>query len=47
MTFGGLKGKILLSNINYQTQELLIAGELLNIGKNTAFGLGKYKIIWN
>lgn len=47
------KGKLLLKGIEGQMQvtemereilELLLAGELLHIGKNTSFGFGRYRI---
>lgn len=45
MTFGGLKGEIRFLNTNNLMNELLIAGELIALGKNTAFGLGKYRVV--
>ncbi|MCI7443813.1 MAG: CRISPR system precrRNA processing endoribonuclease RAMP protein Cas6 [Clostridium sp.] len=44
MKLGGVEGTI---NLNVEDEEfinLLLAGELLHIGKNTSFGLGKYLI---
>lgn len=42
MKLGGLTGYIYVDVSDIKTKELLIAGELLHIGKNTMFGLGDY-----
>lgn len=42
MKLGGLIGYIYLETTDLETKKLLIAGELLHIGKNTSFGLGDY-----
>lgn len=42
MTLRGIKGSCILENVNEEILELLIAGELIHIGKNTSFGFGKY-----
>ena len=42
MKLGGVEGSISLNINNEDFLELLIAGELVHIGKNSSFGLGKY-----
>ena len=42
MKLGGLIGYIYLETDDLETKKLLIAGELLHLGKNTSFGLGDY-----
>lgn len=42
MTLGGVSGYIKIDNIEEDTKKLLIAGELVHIGKSTSFGLGDY-----
>ena len=44
MVLWGLEGEVILTGIDQELLELLIAGELVHIGKNTSFGFGKYKI---
>ena len=44
MNLGGLMGEIVLSNVDKQTYNLLKLGEIISIGKQTVFGLGKIKI---
>ena len=44
MDFGGLVGDMIVSNIDKKTYELLKLGELIGIGKNRVFGLGKIKV---
>jgi len=44
MVLWGLEGEAGLEGVNKDLLELLIAGELLHIGKNTSFGFGKYKL---
>ncbi|CCJ34757.1 CRISPR system precrRNA processing endoribonuclease RAMP protein Cas6 [Caloramator australicus] len=44
MKLGGIKGRISFSSDINNFKELVIAGELTHIGKNTSFGLGKYVI---
>lgn len=41
----GIKGEIDLTNVDQQTLSLLLAGEILHIGKNTSFGFGQYRLI--
>lgn len=40
----GIEGTLVFSNVEVETLELLLAGELIHIGKNTSFGFGKYKL---
>ena len=40
----GISGKVVLSEMSEECLDYLLAGELLNIGKNTSFGFGKYRI---
>ena len=42
MKLGGLVGTILIDANDINTKKLLIAGELVHIGKSTSFGLGDY-----
>lgn len=42
---GGIIGRIKYSGNIAPFKNLLIAGEIFHLGKNTSFGLGKYKII--
>lgn len=42
MKLGGIVGNILIETEEIETKKLLIAGELVHIGKSTAFGLGDY-----
>ncbi len=44
MILRGIKGYILLSEIPPDLMELLLAGELVHIGKNTSFGFGRYRL---
>ncbi|HEX38006.1 MAG TPA: CRISPR system precrRNA processing endoribonuclease RAMP protein Cas6 [Candidatus Cloacimonetes bacterium] len=44
MSFGGLVGEVILENINKDTFALIKLGEIFHVGKQTTFGLGKYKI---
>lgn len=44
MKLGGIKGRIIFSDEINNYKDLVIAGELTHIGKNTSFGLGKYVI---
>lgn len=42
MQFHGIKGEVNLISIEKNVLEILLAGELIHIGKNTSFGFGKY-----
>ena len=42
MSFGGFKGKIIITGASQELKELILQAEPLHIGKNTVFGLGKY-----
>lgn len=44
MYLNGIQGKIELEQVEPDTLGLLLAGELIHIGKNTSFGFGKYRI---
>jgi len=44
MNFGGIVGSITIKNLNQKSYELLKLGELIGVGKQTVFGLGKIKI---
>ena len=44
MDFGGLMGDMVISNIDKKSYELLKIGELIGVGKNRVFGLGKIKV---
>ena len=45
MKLGGVEGNVFLNIENEEFLDLLIAGELVHIGKNTSFGLGKYILV--
>lgn len=45
VTFGGIRGWCDLRKLDESMLQLLLAGELLHIGKNTSFGFGKYTLI--
>lgn len=42
MSLGGIVGYLELEEVNEEAKKLLIAGELIHIGKSTSFGLGDY-----
>lgn len=42
MSLKGIKGEIKLDDIGEEALAVLLAGELIHIGKNTSFGFGKY-----
>lgn len=42
MLLHGIKGEAILSSVEEDVLEILLAGELIHIGKNTSFGFGKY-----
>lgn len=42
MKLRGIKGELLLDDMSEEYLDLLLAGELTHIGKNTSFGFGKY-----
>ncbi|MDE7432718.1 MAG: CRISPR system precrRNA processing endoribonuclease RAMP protein Cas6 [Lachnospiraceae bacterium] len=45
MVLSGIKGYVLLDMIPEQMLPLLLAGELIHIGKNTSFGFGRYSVV--
>ena len=45
VTFSGIRGWCDLKNIDETALALLLAGELLHVGKNTSFGFGKYTLV--
>lgn len=44
MYLNGIRGELEIGQLEHDTLELLLAGELVHIGKNTSFGFGKYRI---
>lgn len=44
MNLGGLLGEICIDDLDKDSYELLKIGELIGIGKQCAFGLGRYKV---
>lgn len=44
MFLKGIEGRIFVDRISEEQLELLLAGELIHIGKNTSFGFGRYHI---
>jgi len=45
MNMGGLMGEIVIQGLNKECYEVLKVGELIGVGKQTVFGLGKIKIL--
>jgi len=45
MILSGIKGIVQLDLIPDHIMPLLIAGELIHIGKNTSFGFGRYRVM--
>ncbi len=45
VTFSGIRGWCDLEDLDETALALLLAGELLHIGKNTSFGFGKYTVL--
>ena len=44
MNIGGIVGKMKITNLNKECYEVLKVGELIALGKQTVFGLGKISI---
>ena len=44
MMLHGIQGSMTLENIPDEMLDVLLAGELMHIGKNTSFGFGRYRI---
>lgn len=44
ITLKGLRGTAVISKVSDELLILLLAGELVHVGKNTSFGFGKYKL---
>ena len=44
MALRGVKGDMLLSEIPQELLPILLAGEIMHIGKNTSFGFGRYHV---
>lgn len=44
MPLNGIKGRLVIRDVSEEVLTLLLAGELLHIGKNTSFGYGGYRI---
>lgn len=44
MSLKGIKGEMRLSTIPERLLPILLAGEILHIGKNTSFGFGRYRV---
>lgn len=42
MTLRGIVGEIQMEGLTLEQQKMLLAGEVLHVGKNTKFGFGKY-----
>ena len=42
MYLSGMRGKAVLTNVSEEWLTILLAGELLHVGKNTSFGFGRY-----
>lgn len=44
MYLRGFEGTVLLEGVSEDLMDILLAGELLHIGKNTSFGFGRYRV---
>lgn len=44
MVLKGIEGEIHLTEMEDEILMLLLAGELIHIGKNTSFGFGRYRV---
>jgi len=44
MNMGGLMGELIVENISKESYRLLKIGEIIGVGKNCVFGLGKIKV---
>ena len=44
MNLKGIEGRLVLENIPEEMRDILYAGELVHIGKNTSFGFGRYRL---
>lgn len=44
MYLNGIKGQMTVKNVSNDWLRLLLAGEILHVGKNTSFGFGKYLV---
>jgi CRISPR/Cas system endoribonuclease Cas6 (RAMP superfamily) len=44
MNLGGLIGEIQIKGLNKESFEVLKVGELIGVGKQTVFGLGKIEV---
>ena len=44
MRLEGIEGELVLEGVSKELLEMLIAGELIHLGKNTSFGFGRYRI---
>lgn len=42
ITLRGILGELYMEDLTVEQQKMLIAGEILHVGKNTKFGFGKY-----
>lgn len=45
MTLHGIQGSMTLKEIPDEILDILLAGELMHIGKNTSFGFGRYRVV--
>ena len=45
MTLRGILGEIYMEGLTLEQQKMLLAGEILHVGKNTKFGFGKYILL--
>jgi len=44
MNIGGMAGEIELKGLNKECYDVLKVGELIGVGKQTVFGLGKIEV---
>lgn len=45
MTLRGITGTIELEEVPEEAKSLLLAGELIHVGKNTSLGFGRYRVV--
>ena len=45
MVLRGIEGELTIGGTSEEVLEILLAGELVHIGKNTSFGFGRYRMM--
>ena len=44
MDLKGIRGEVIFDKIPNDVIDVLIAGEIIHVGKNTSFGFGRYHL---